>query len=186
MIDSRPLGRSGVPLTILGCGTGTLARPERGDAAEAAAAATLEVAWAAGVRYFDTAPLYGLGRGEGRLGAFLATRPRDAYAVSTKVGRLLTEDGFAYDYSFDGAMRSLDASLARLALDRVDVALVHDIDRYTHGDEQPRRQAEALDGASRPCCACARRARSAPSGSASTTGRSAAPSPSGRTWTASC
>ena len=147
MIDSRPLGRTGIPLTILGCGTGMLARPERGDAAEAAAAATLEAAWAAGVRYFDTAPLYGLGRGEGRLGAFLATRPRDAYAVSTKVGRLLTEDGFAYDYSFDGAMRSLEASLVRLSLDRVDVALVHDIDRYTHGDEQPRRQAEALDGA---------------------------------------
>ena len=59
MIDSRPLGRTGVPLTILGCGTGTLARPERGDAAEAAAAATLEAAWAAGVRYFDTAPSTG-------------------------------------------------------------------------------------------------------------------------------
>ncbi|SDU43303.1 aldo/keto reductase [Jiangella alkaliphila] len=107
------------------------------------AAATVDAAWEAGVRYFDTAPHYGLGVSERRLGAALAGRDRDAYVVSTKAGRLLVpgdgggdddEGRFAvpathrrvWDLSRDGIRRSLDDSLARLGLDRVDVLYLHD------------------------------------------------------------
>lgn len=108
------------------------------------ARAVVDAAWARGIRYFDTAPHYGLGLSERRLGAALAARPRAEYVVSTKVGRLLVDnpggagkrdtEGFDVprtlvrrrDYSRDGALRSLESSLARLDLDRVDLALVHD------------------------------------------------------------
>jgi D-threo-aldose 1-dehydrogenase len=113
------------------------------------ALATVEAAWQRGVRTYDTAPHYGLGLGETRLGEVLRGKPRDEFVLSTKVGRLLEPDpaftadpgGFEgtphlrrrLDYSADGARRSLDESLARLGLDRVDVALVHDAD--DHEDE---------------------------------------------------
>ena len=109
-----------------------------------AAGQTLAAAWAAGIRAFDTAPHYGAGLSERRTGEFLAGRPRGEFAVCTKVGRRLvpaggdTEgaDGFygtppltrIPDYSRDGVLRSLEESLTRLGLDRVDVALVHDPD----------------------------------------------------------
>jgi len=105
----------------------------------------LEAAWKAGIRYFDTAPHYGLGLSERRLGVFLATKPRDEYIVSTKVGRLLranpeglgrldTANSFAvpadlkrvWDFSADGIHRSLDESLVRLGLDSVDILYLHD------------------------------------------------------------
>ncbi|MGI5243822.1 aldo/keto reductase [Dactylosporangium sp. CA-139066] len=106
-------------------------------------AAIVDAAWDAGIRYFDTAPHYGLGLSERRLGAALAARPRDAYTVSTKVGRLLEPadeggddlaDGFAvprthrrvWDFSRDGVRRSIEESLRRLGLDRIDIALLHD------------------------------------------------------------
>ncbi len=113
-----------------------------------AAASTLRAAWEAGVRYFDTAPHYGLGLSERRLGAALAALPRDEFVVSTKVGRLLVpnpspkgwdlDNGFvvpddltrARDYSRDGVLRSLESSLDRLGLDRVDIVYVHDPDDY--------------------------------------------------------
>ena len=110
------------------------------------AAETLAAAWAAGIRAFDTAPHYGAGLSERRIGEFLAGRPRDEFAVSTKVGRLLvpaagdTEgaEGFygtppltrIRDYSRDGVLRSLEESLRRLGLDRVDIALIHDPDDF--------------------------------------------------------
>lgn len=105
----------------------------------------LEAAWAAGVRWFDTSPHYGLGLSERRLGRFLRTKPREDFVVSTKVGRRLVpadshgaldrdDEGFdvpadfrrIWDYSSDGVMQSLDQSLQRLGLDRIDVALIHD------------------------------------------------------------
>lgn len=111
--------------------------------------ATVDAAWAAGVRYFDTAPHYGLGLSERRLGAALQRRPRHEYTVSTKVGRLLVPsssetadrrdaDGFdvptthqrVWDFSRDGIRRSLDESLTRLGLDRVDVVYLHDPDDH--------------------------------------------------------
>jgi len=122
---------------------------------EDAARATLEAAWAAGIRTFDTAPHYGAGLSERRFGEFLAGRPRGDYVLSTKVGRLLVpaESGSARadefpaeppglarvrDYSRDGALASLESSLRRLGTDRVDIALIHDPDDHA---------AQALDGA---------------------------------------
>jgi D-threo-aldose 1-dehydrogenase len=120
------------------------------DVPDEEARATVDGAWAAGVRYFDTAPHYGLGLSERRLGAALAGRPRDDYVVSTKVGRALDpvevvvgldDDGFVvpathrrrWDFSRDGIRRSLSESLERLGLDRVDVVYLHDPD--DHWDE---------------------------------------------------
>lgn len=113
---------------------------------DADAEATIASAWSLGIRFFDTAPLYGFGLAERRLGAFLRQQPRDSYAISTKVGRLLrAPDGAAaedehykgtsrerpvFDFSYDGVMRSVEESLARLGLDRVDVLLVHDPDDH--------------------------------------------------------
>jgi D-threo-aldose 1-dehydrogenase len=111
------------------------------------ARATVDAAWDLGVRYFDTAPHYGLGLSELRLGAALAARPRDAYVVSTKVGRLLEpadvvdgldDEGFAvpathrrvWDLSRDGIRRSLSQSLERLGLDRVEIVYLHDPDDH--------------------------------------------------------
>jgi D-threo-aldose 1-dehydrogenase len=110
--------------------------------------AILEAAWDAGIRYFDTAPHYGLGLSERRLGAFLRTRQRHEFVLSTKVGRLIRpnpegsgtldlENDFAvpadhkrvWDFSRDGIRRSLDESRARLGIDRIDVAFVHDPER---------------------------------------------------------
>ena len=118
------------------------------------AAATLQAAWVAGIRAFDTAPHYGVGLSERRIGDFLAGRRRAEFVVSTKVGRRLVpatgdvqgDEGFygippltrVRDYSRDGVRRSLEESLERLGLDRVDIALIHDPDDHL---------AEALDGA---------------------------------------
>ena len=119
--------------------------------------AVLDAAWESGIRYYDTAPHYGLGLSERRLGAFLRTKPRDEFVVSTKVGRLLRpnpgfsgelDDGnsFAvpadlervFDLSPDGIRRSLDESLERLGLDRVDVLFLHDPEKHSldEADEQ--------------------------------------------------
>ncbi|UWP84816.1 aldo/keto reductase [Dactylosporangium fulvum] len=112
------------------------------------AAATVDAAWDAGIRYFDTAPHYGLGLSERRLGAALRDRPRDEYTVSTKVGRLLvptdeggmdTAEGFVVpathrrvrDFTRDGVRRSIEDSLDRLSLDRIDIALLHDPEGHT-------------------------------------------------------
>jgi D-threo-aldose 1-dehydrogenase len=148
--ESRPLGKSGIRLTALGFGGGPLGRVASDDQA----GAILDAAWEAGVRYFDTAPLYGTGESERRIGDALRVRPRADFVLSSKVGRLLrpTQGGslqVEYDYSRDGALASFEESLARLGLDRIDVLLIHDIDGWTHGADQPRRQAEALDGAYR-------------------------------------
>jgi D-threo-aldose 1-dehydrogenase len=108
---------------------------------DAQAQAALEAAWDAGIRYFDTAPLYGHGLAELRLGRFLADKRRDSYVVSTKVGRLVDAsaqpgDSLPFDYSRDGVRRSLAGSLGRLGLDYVDIALVHDPD--SHWEEASR------------------------------------------------
>ena len=105
----------------------------------------IEAAWAAGIRYFDTAPVYGFGLSEQRLGAVLRTKPREEFVISTKVGRLLRagappEPGQTwkgtppvnpvFDFSYDATMRSVEESLNRLRLDRVDVLLIHDPDQH--------------------------------------------------------
>lgn len=153
-LPRRALGRSAVTVTELGLGTAALAGLYTA-VDEEQAAATVEAAWETGIRYFDTAPHYGLGLAERRLGAALRGRARDAYTLSTKVGRLLEPvadggtdlaHGFAVpathrrvpDFSAAGVRRSLDESLTRLGVDRIDVALIHDPDDH---EEQAFREA---------------------------------------------
>jgi D-threo-aldose 1-dehydrogenase len=146
----RPLGRSAVQVTGLGLGGAPIGNLYIGVSEEQAHAA-VEAAWDAGIRYFDTAPLYGHGQSERRLGRALRNYPRSDYVLSTKVGRLLRPTGpektpsvFAdaeslepyFDFSREGILRSLDASLERLETDRIDVVLVHDPD--DHEDEAMR------------------------------------------------
>jgi len=123
----------------------------------------LERALRLGVRYFDSAPFYGHGLAERRLGRALAGSRRDGFAVSTKVGRRIESDparsemitdGFAvhgsravFDYSRDGVLRSFEASLERLGLDRVDLLFLHDVGRLTHGDNHPEMLRQALEAA---------------------------------------
>lgn len=144
----RPLPRRPlVGLTALGLGAAQGGNLYHAVTDEAFAA-TVDAAWDGGIRYFDTAPHYGLGLSERRLGAALRTRPRDDYVVSTKVGRLLIPsprtahlrdpEGFdvaathrrQWDFSRDGVRRSLEASLTRTGLDRIDIVYLHDPDRH--------------------------------------------------------
>ena len=149
-LETRTIGATDVEVTAIGLGGGSLARA---SAEEAAAIVT--AAWDAGVRYFDTAPLYGMGVSEQRDGAALSQRPRDEFVLSTKVGRLLVPgpEGqleVQYDYSTEGVSASFEASLERLGLDRVDILLCHDIDVWTHGAEvQPSIYEAARNGALR-------------------------------------
>jgi D-threo-aldose 1-dehydrogenase len=137
--------------TALGFGTAPIGNMRR-VMSDAEAEATVASAWERGGRYFDTAPLYGHGLAERRTGAVLRDQPRDAFLLSTKVGRLLepcAPGGEAsgiyegvppfkvrFDYSYDGVMRSYEESLARLGLGRVDILYVHDIDAMTHGSPE--------------------------------------------------
>jgi D-threo-aldose 1-dehydrogenase len=142
------LGRSPVYVTELSFGGAAIGNLFT-EVSDADAQAAVDAAWDGGIRAFDTAPHYGLGLSERRLGEALRHRPRDEYVISTKVGRLLDPvgvpdvigrdtEGFAvparsvrrFDYSADGVRRSLEASLVRLGLDRVDIALIHDPDDY--------------------------------------------------------
>jgi D-threo-aldose 1-dehydrogenase len=138
-----------IKFTALGFGSAPLGNLYQAISEEDAQA-TLKAAWDAGVRYFDTAPLYGAGLSETRINHFLRGKPRNKYVVSTKVGRLIRacppEERMGqgkffdipsrkeiYDYSYDGVMRSLEDSLERLGLDEVEILLVHDIDVFNHG-----------------------------------------------------
>lgn len=155
--DVAPLGRTGLAVTRLGLGTAplgglfTAVSDEEGHA-------VVRRAWDAGLRLFDTAPLYGHGLAERRLGHVLRDVPREELVLSTKVGRLLRADAppeprqaFAgvppvnpvFDFSYDGVMRSFEESLERLGLERVDVLLIHDPDR--HHDEALGGAYRALD-----------------------------------------
>ncbi|MCX4237959.1 aldo/keto reductase [Streptomyces ortus] len=145
-LRTHALGRGSVEVTALALGTAGIAGLYS-EVSEEQAHATVDAAWDAGIRYFDTAPHYGIGHAERRLGAALRGRPRSAYTVSTKVGRRLEPtdaggddlaNGFAvpathrrvWDFSADGVRRTLDASLERLGLDRVDVVYLHDPDDH--------------------------------------------------------
>lgn len=146
------LDNGGLTFTEIGFGTAPLGNLYRAITDEDARA-TLDAAWAGGVRYFDTAPLYGLGLSETRLNAFLRGKPRQDYVLSTKVGRLIQpcapefQAGVGkwfdvpqrrehYDYSYDGVMRSFEQSFARLGVDRVDILYVHDLCIFSHGSKE--------------------------------------------------
>lgn len=114
--------------------------------------ATLQSAWNSGIRYYDTAPFYGLGLSEMRVGRLLSRQTRASFTLSSKVGRLLEpcapeevngyffvntpQVRFVYDYSYDGVMRSHEASLKRLGVDRIDILFVHDVDALVHGSRE--------------------------------------------------
>lgn len=155
----KRLGRSGVEVSELSFGAAGIGNLYATVGAEQAADA-VAAAWQRGVRYFDTAPHYGLGLSERRLGAVLRERPRAQYTISTKVGRRLEPsdgtgddlaNGFAvpathrrvWDFSEDGVRRTLEASLERLGLDRVDVVYLHDPDE--HAEEAFRTGYPALE-----------------------------------------
>ncbi len=140
---------------------GNLYRTINGETARA----TVEAAWAQGIRYFDTAPFYGFGLSERRLGDALRHYKSEDFILSTKVGRLLVpgngQDGAqaerhgfhspmpfdpAYDYSYDGVMRSFEASLHRLGLSRIDILYMHDLGRVTHGEAHDHYRAQAVGG----------------------------------------
>ncbi|MCY1125904.1 aldo/keto reductase [Frigidibacter sp. RF13] len=142
-------GKGALSFTELGFGTAPLGNLYRAIS-DTEADAVLTRAWDMGLRYFDTAPLYGFGLSETRLNRFLRGKPRGDYVLSTKIGRLLsacppdTRDGVGkwfdvparrevYDYSFDGTLRSVEFSLERLGVDRIDVLYAHDLDVFNHG-----------------------------------------------------
>jgi D-threo-aldose 1-dehydrogenase len=159
------VGRTALRVTRLGFGAASIGGLFH-EVTDADAAHTIEHAWEIGVRSFDVAPLYGYGNAERRLGAVLSTRPRDAFVLSTKVGRLVLpsdaigpddevdhqakddrDDAFyaategrrlVFDFSYEGVLRSVEASLERLGLARIDVLYLHDPDRHWQ---------QAMDGA---------------------------------------
>ena len=135
---------------------------------EADAQNTVRAAYADGVRLFDSSPHYGNGLSEARVGAALRDKPRDDLLISTKIGRWMNpfvpvapprsdviSPGFAggfphkasFDYSYDGAMRSVEQSLLRTGFGRLDILLIHDCDTWTHGPDTDARFGEAMDGA---------------------------------------
>jgi D-threo-aldose 1-dehydrogenase len=157
----RHLGTTGVQTTQLGFGGAAIGELNR-RVSEAESLAAFQVAWSAGIRYFDTAPLYGRGMSELRTGAGLRAQKRDDYVLSTKVGRWLrpTRDmaafdregwvgglpmEYQFDYSYDGIMRSWEQSAQRLGATRADVLVVHDLDHGYHGTgERFRNHLDAL------------------------------------------
>ena len=149
-MKTRRIGKTDLEVTEYSFGTAPLGGMYRACPRDIAMA-TLQSAWDHGIRYFDTAPHYGFGLAERYVGDFLRDKPEGSYVLSTKVGRLLKpvpkdqipKLGFVdplsfklvYDYSYDGIMRSVDFSYARLGLNRIDMLFVHDIGVYTHGRE---------------------------------------------------
>ncbi|HWJ74825.1 MAG TPA: aldo/keto reductase [Kaistia sp.] len=164
--EKRKLGASGIEVTVLGLGSAPL-----GDLyeiiPEERATATVEAAYEAGIRLFDTAPLYGRGIAEHRFGHVLRQRPdeRDGFVLATKVGRHLVPEArgkvdrsvfkggldfrLVNDYSYDGTMRALEQSYQRLGMNRIDIVHIHDVDHRTWGGEAPYRERfrEACEGA---------------------------------------
>jgi D-threo-aldose 1-dehydrogenase len=156
-VERVPLGRTGLSVTRLGFGSASIGGLFTA-VSDADARAVVRRAWDIGIRYFDTAPLYGYGAAERRIGDELRGEPRDTFVLSTKVGRLVRspaqiqpdddidhqrfdgrDDAFyagvgtarvVFDYSADGVRRSIEESLERLGLDRVDIALIHDPDDH--------------------------------------------------------
>lgn len=156
--EQRLLGSTAVAVTRLGFGAASLGNLYR-RIDDDTARATAVTAWEQGIRYFDTAPHYGFGLSERRLGDVL--REREGYVLSTKVGRLLAprpraEDKYGfrspmpfepvYDYSYDAVMRSFEDSQQRLGLSRIDIIYMHDIGRVTHGARHEELFAIAMDG----------------------------------------
>ena len=201
--QQRRIGRTDLQVGVLGLGGAPL-----GDLYERIppdrAVATLETAYRRGVRLFDTAPLYGHGLSEHRFGHVLREKPRAEFVISTKVGRWLRPERSeqvdrgqfvgglnfqtVYDYSYDGTMRALEQSYQRLGMDRIDIALIHDVDIWTHGSPRPMKADFAKHWTERiaPLMNCGGRAWSGLSASGSTRSSPAFASPTKPRSIASC
>ena len=164
MQEKRALGGSGLEVSVHGFGgvpLGNLYQKCSDDDAKS----TLLAAYNAGIRFVDTAPFYGLGMSEHRIGHIMQHLPRDSWVLSTKIGRVLKAKDpalgidagpfvdhhpfeYIFDYTYDGVMRSVEDSLQRLATHRIDVLLIHDVDVWTHGSEEGRKAKfkEVMDG----------------------------------------
>lgn len=162
-IARRNFGQTGLVVTDMGFGAAPIGNFLK-LISEEVSAEMVRHAWNSGMRYFDTAPLYGHGLSELRLGQNLRWKPRDEFVLSSKVGRLLTPAPrasinftpwvnaapftFRFDYTYDGAMRSVEDTLQRTALERIDIAFIHDCDVFTHGAPQQKIYfRQAMEGA---------------------------------------
>jgi D-threo-aldose 1-dehydrogenase len=160
MFKKRQIGKTKLQVTELGFGAATLGNLYH-TMPDSAAEESITKAIALGLNQFDTAPYYGFGLSERRVGNALRNYDANDYIISTKVGRILepcakAEDkyGFCspmpfepkYDYSYDGIMRSFEHSIQRLGLSKIDVLYMHDIGRATHGDEHDRLFKIAMEG----------------------------------------
>ena len=160
---TRRIGRRDLAVSLLGFGTAPFGSLARGDD-DASIGETFDAACDAGLRYFDTAPFYGVGLAEHRLGACLRGVDRRGIVISSKVGRLLVPVGegiapgassgrypfeVSFDYSYDGTLRSIEHSLQRLGTNALDIVLIHDVNRRWQGDLVEQRYAEAMQGAHR-------------------------------------
>lgn len=159
--DRRTLPRTKLALTQLGLGGAPIGGLYRSTSC-ADTERTVNAAWDAGIRYFDTAPYYGYTRAERRIGTLLCERERDAFIVSSKVGRLMVPDASigsdengwinplpfrpVFDYSYDAVLKSFDDSQQRLGILCIDILYVHDIGRYTHGDRHDHHWAQLTKG----------------------------------------
>lgn len=158
--QKRKFGRVDLDVTAFGFGTAPLGNFLR-EIDEPTATAMFDTAWNAGIRLFDTAPMYGHGLSEARTGQALRWKNRDDFVLASKVGRLLkparrSTIDFApwvnaapftthFDYSYDGTMRCIEDSLQRLALEHIDIMFIHDIDVFTRGKDQPEVFKQAMD-----------------------------------------
>lgn len=161
-LQKRRLGKTSLELSVIGFGGAPLGGLFNA-VDEGEAKATVRDAYALGTRYFDTAPFYGYGLSEHRMGEVLRGKPRSQFVLSTKVGRLLKAkdpseiymDNWAeslpfesvYDYGYDATMRSIEDSYQRLGTNQIDIAFIHDIGAFTHGeDAHPALFRQAIDG----------------------------------------
>ncbi|MEM1400136.1 MAG: aldo/keto reductase [Pseudomonadota bacterium] len=160
--EKNKFGRVDLNVTAFSFGTAPVGNIFR-EIDEATSDAMYQASWDAGIRYYDTAPMYGHGLSELRTGQSLRWKNRDDFVLSSKVGRILkpkkrSEIDFApwnnaapfemvFDYTYDGVMRSFEDSLQRMALERMDICFIHDIDVFTRGGDQPAVFDQAMDGA---------------------------------------
>ena len=162
MLNQKKLGKSNIKISSIGFGgaeIGDLYEKLQDDLCNE----VLKSSFQAGINFYDTSPFYGYGLSETRLGNYLSSINRDDFILSTKVGRYLTPEdpskidrgiwkgGLNYvpnfDYTYDGVMKSFDQSLTRLKLSKIDVCLIHDVDKWTHGEEMEKKFKIAMEGA---------------------------------------
>ena len=160
-MEKRNLGKTDIKLTSIGFGGAPLGNLFE-ELNEIDCFDIVKSCFENNINLYDTSPLYGYGLSEHRIGNFIKTIDPKSYYLSTKVGRYLTPERNYYkdgkfkghinfiphfDYSYDGVMRSFDQSIHRLAVPEIDICLIHDVDRYTFGNEVDHYFKIAMNGA---------------------------------------